>query len=60
MSSAVKQAVIWYLTRVPSNMDVLKPAIDKLSEEELRALSQVLMHYDTKLTHLKRKVQRGY
>lgn len=55
-----KQTIIARLSRIPSDMKVLKPALDKLNEEELRALSQVLMHYDTKLSHLKRKVQRGY
>jgi len=54
-----KQSIIAHLSRIP-NMNVLKPALDKLNEEELRALNQVFMHLSSERSRLKRQVRRGY
>lgn len=58
--SNVKQAVVARLSRIPANMTVLRPALDKLTEQELQALNQALMRVDSEKSSLKRKVQRGY
>jgi hypothetical protein len=58
--SDVKQAVAARLARIPANMAVLRPALDKLTKSELVALNQALMLVDSEKARLKRKVQRGY
>lgn len=58
--SNVKQSVIARLSRLPSNMTVLRPALDKLSEAELIALNHVLLHIETENLRLKSKVRRGF
>ena len=58
--SDVKQAVVVRLARIPANMSVLRPALDKLTKSELIALNQALMLVDSEKARLKRKAQRGY
>ena len=58
--SNVKQSIIARLSRTPSNMSVLRPALDKLSEQELVALHHVLRQLDQEVSRLKRRVRQGF
>ena len=55
--SNLKQAVVARLSRIPANMTVLRPALDKLTEQELQALNQALMRVDSEMSSLRRKAR---
>ena len=57
---STKQAVLARMARVPANLAVLKPALDKLSEAELVALNHVFLHLEAERAKLKRKIHRGF
>ena len=55
----VKRDLAARLTRERGNMAVLKPALDKLTQEELIALNRVLMHMETERANARRRARTG-
>ena len=55
----VKRDLTARLTRERGNMAVLKPALDKLTQEELIALNRVLMNMETERASARRKARMG-